>query len=193
MKDEKYTDLILNGDIHTYNQKLAGLPTRNDAKLFIYALLYGAGDEKLGSIVGKGSKAGAQLRKRFLNGLPAYAKLLGKVQDMAARDGVLPALDGRKIHVRSQHSALNSLLQSAGAVVMKYALVIACNKLDDIGLPYKLVAQVHDEMQLEVPECYADRVGVIVRNAIKYAGRELNMRCPLAGEAKIGDNWSCTH
>ena len=44
MNDEAYTNEILNGDIHTTNQKLAGLKSRDQAKTFIYALLYGAGD-----------------------------------------------------------------------------------------------------------------------------------------------------
>ncbi len=153
----------------------------------------GAGDEKIGSIVGKGAAAGKQLKKSFLNATPSLRRLIDKVQELAARDGHLPGLDGRRVHVRSQHAALNTLLQSAGAIVMKEALVIATTKLGDMGLPYKLVAQVHDEFQLEVPERYASRVGVIFRNAIKQAGVTLNLRCPLAGESMIGDNWSSTH
>ena len=186
MKDEKYTDLILNGDIHTYNQKAAGLATRDQAKTFIYAFLYGAGNEKIGQIAGGGERKGGQLKKAFLSSTPALAKLIDKVQEVAGKDGVLPGLDGRKIHVRSQHAALNTLLQSAGAIVMKYALVIASKKLDNMGLPYRLVAQVHDEFQIEVPEDYADRVGVVFRNAIKQAGVDLNMRCPLAGATNSG-------
>ena len=52
MKDARYTDEILNGDIHTANQKAAGLLNRNTAKTFIYAFLYGAGAAKIGAIVG---------------------------------------------------------------------------------------------------------------------------------------------
>ncbi len=193
MRDEKYTDLILNGDIHTYNQKAAGLATRDQAKTFIYAFLYGAGNEKIGQIAGGGERKGGQLKKAFLSSTPALAKLIDKVQEMAAKDGVLPGLDGRKIHVRSQHAALNTLLQSAGAIVMKYALVIASKKLDSMNLPYRLVAQVHDEFQIEVPENYADRVGVVFRNAIKQAGVDLNMRCPLAGDTNSGLTWADTH
>ena len=192
MRDPKYTDLILNGDIHSYNQKLAGLPTRDDAKVFIYALLYGAGDEKLGSIIGKGAGAGRKLRQRFMEGLPAYAKLIEKVKRLGA-GGLLPGLDGRKLHIRSEHAALNTLLQSAGAIVMKKALVIAETKLKDYGLPYKIVAQVHDEFQVEVPEAYAKRVGVVFRNSIREAGRSFDMRCPLDGEYQIGDSWAETH
>ena len=66
-------------------------------------------------------------------------------------------------------------------------------KLNDYGYPYKFVANVHDEFQLEVPEEYADRVGVCVRNAIRQAGRDLGLRCPLDGEYMVGDSWAETH
>ena len=76
---------------------------------------------------------------------------------------------------------------------MKEALVIAVEKLKEYGYPYKLVAQVHDEFQVEVPEAYADRVGVVFRNAIRQAGRQLELRCPLDGEYQVGDTWADTH
>lgn len=193
MRDEKYTDLILNGDIHTYNQKAAGLPSRNDAKTFVYAFLYGAGDAKIGSIIGGDGDQGRRLKGNFLKRLPSLAKLLDKVARLAGRDGKLQGLDGRQVWVRSEHAALNTLLQSAGAIVMKQALVIATKKLADYGYPYTLVAQVHDEFQVEVPEEYAERVGICFRNAIRQAGRDLGLRCPLDGEYQIGDNWSQTH
>jgi DNA polymerase I len=192
MKDEAYTDLILHGDIHTYNQEAAGLPSRNDAKTFIYAFLYGAGDAKIGSIVGGSAAEGAKLKDKFLKALPSLRALLLKVQRIAST-GTVPALDGRRVRVRSEHAALNSLLQSAGALVMKRALTIAVDKLAAYGYPYKLVAQVHDEFQVEVPEEYAERVGVVFRNAIRQAGRDFEMRCPLDGEYQIGDSWAETH
>ena len=190
MNDKEYTDLILHGDIHTYNQKAAGLETRNQAKTFIYAFLYGAGNEKIGSIAGGGERKGGQLKRAFLDATPSLAKLIEKVQRFAKK-GTLPGLDGRRVHVRSEHAALNTLLQSAGAIVMKQALVIAETKLQ--GLPYKLVAQVHDEFQVEVPEQYAERVGICFRNAIRQAGRDLELRCPLDGEYQIGTTWADTH
>ena len=193
MRDTEYTDLILNGDIHTHNQKLAGLQHRDDAKTFIYALLYGAGDAKIGTIINGGAKDGRKLRRRFMSGLPAYAKLLDKISTTMENQGTLPGLDGRRLHVRSEHAALNTLLQSAGAVVMKKALVLATDALRDAGIPYTLVAQVHDEVQVEAEPQYAEQVGQAFRKAIQDAGTYYKMRCPLDGEYKVGPNWSHTH
>lgn len=193
MQDEKYTDLILNGDIHSHNQQLAGLPSRNDAKTFIYALLYGAGDAKIGTIVGGGAKAGQELRRKFMRGLPAYGRLIEKIGNIVSKRGTLPGLDGRRLHVRSAHSALNTLLQSAGAIVMKQALVLATDELKKSGIPYTLVAQVHDEVQVEADPVYAERIGQVFRQAIVDAGSAFDMRCPLDGEFMIGDSWKDTH
>ena len=121
LNDEGYTNEILNGDIHTANQNLAGLESRDQAKTFIYALLYGAGDAKLGSVVGRGRAHGKGLRQRFFDGLPSFKKLTDRVQ-REAKSGFVKALDGRKLTVRSEHAALNTLLQGAGAIVMKKAL-----------------------------------------------------------------------
>ena len=192
MKDEDYTNEIINGDIHTANQRLAGLESRNQAKTFIYALLYGAGDEKLGSVAGGGREAGKQLRESFLNNLPSFAALKDRVSEAAGR-GYLIGLDGRKLGVRSEHSALNTLLQAAGAIVMKKALVI----LDDYAklwkLDYKIIGNIHDEVQSEVAEKDAEKFGWLAVECLKAAGLEFNLRCPLDGEYKVGTTWADTH
>ena len=104
---------------------------------------------------------------------------------------VLKGLDGRKIFIRSKHAALNSLLQSAGAIVMKKALVIFNEKIKD--LPAEFVANVHDEWQVETTYKNADTVGKLGVEAIIEAGIELNLNCPLDGEYNVGRNWSETH
>jgi DNA polymerase I len=192
MKDDAYTYEILNGDVHTANQTAAGLATRDQAKTFIYAFLYGAGDAKIGSIVGGSSAAGRKLKEEFLANTPALEKLKTKVATLA-ESGSLEGLDGRRVRVRSAHAALNTLLQSAGAIVMKQALVIATERLQQNGIPYRLVAQVHDEFQVETPEQYGNAVGYTFRNAIRKAGDFFEMRCPLDGEFRAGTTWADTH
>lgn len=192
MNDEAYTYEILNGDIHTSNQNLAGLESRDQAKTFIYALLYGAGDAKLGTVVGGSKHAGAELRQRFFDNLPAFKHLKERV-GRAAKRGFIKGLDGRAIYVRSEHSALNTTLQGAGAIVMKAALVIFNNKIKENKYDAKFVCNIHDEWQLEVAEDQAELVGQLGVDAIREAGEYLNLRCPLDGEYKIGDGWHETH
>ena len=190
MNDEEYTNEILNGDIHSANQKAAGLDTRDKAKTFIYAFLYGAGDAKIGSIVGGSSSDGRTLKSRFLENTPALAGLRQRVDDTVRQRGWLKGLDGRKLHIRSAHSALNTLLQSAGAVVMKQALV---HLVDTCQLRYKLVGNIHDEIQAEVHEEDAHAFGQQVVQSIRMTEKSLGLRCPMDGDYKVGNNWSETH
>ena len=190
MDDDDYTNEILNGDIHTANQRAAGLETRPLAKTFIYAFLYGAGDAKIGAIVGGNSSTGRRLKERFLRNTPALEELRRRT-DRQAQHGILNGLDGRKLRVRSQHAALNTLLQGAGACVMKQAMVHLADKLRNI--PHKFVANVHDEWQIETPAHYADTVGRIGVRSIRIAGETLGLRCPLDGEYRVGNNWAETH
>ena len=190
MEDKEYTNEIINGDIHTTNQKLAGLESRSQAKTFIYALLYGAGDEKLGTVSGGGREVGSRLRKSFFDNLPSFTDLKNKVSRAASR-GYLKGLDGRKLFVRSEHSALNTLLQGAGAIVMKKALVIFNEYIEDMDAHF--VCNVHDEWQVEVESSLADEVGMLGVKAIREAGEYFNLNCPLDGEYNVGSNWAETH
>jgi len=198
MKDDKYVKTVTEGsskdgtDVHTVNQRAAGLATRDNAKTFIYAFLYGAGDSKIGSIVGGSAAAGKKLKQSFLAQTPALRKLIEAVSKYAAK-GFVPGLDGRMIWVRSEHAALNSLLQGAGAIVMKKALVLFNEQIVKNKWPVKMVVNVHDEFQWETTEKYATITGEAGKQAIIDAGLFYNLRCPLDGEYKIGKSWRETH
>lgn len=192
MDDHKYTEEVVSGDIHTANQKLAGLYTRDQAKTFIYAFLYGAGDVKIGQVVGGGAKRGRELKKNFLDNTPALKKLREKVRKSSKKGWVL-GLDGRKLHIRSEHSALNTLLQSAGAVIMKKALVLLDTYATQYKIDYKFVLNVHDEFQCEVREDQADFFGGLAVGSIVQAGEAFNLNCPLDGQYKVGRTWQQTH
>lgn len=198
----RYGEVLLTGDIHTMNQEAAGLPTRGDAKTFIYAFLYGAGPVKIGSIVlplgteEEQRRIGIKLRKAFLKKVPALGKLIEMVQAKASA-GYITGLDGRKLHIRSQHAALNTLLQSAGALIAKMATIIAYDDLIaaafEWGRDFAQVAHVHDEMQFEVREGLEETVGKIVTEAMRKAGEYFQFKLPIAGEYKFGKTWFDTH
>jgi len=198
MKDESYVATVVNGsskdgtDVHSVNQRAAGLSTRDAAKTFIYAFLYGAGNAKIGSIVGGSAKAGGKLKEEFLSKTPALRKLIERVAGIA-EGGSVPGLDGRRILVRSEHAALNSLLQGAGAVVMKKALVLFDAKIRQNKWPVKIVVNVHDEFQWETTESYATITGEAAVQSIVEAGEFYKLRCPLNGEFKYGRSWRETH
>lgn len=183
-------------DIHTLNQKSAGLPTRDDAKTFIYAFLYGAGDAKIGEIVKGTAEDGKRLKDSFFRKIPAIKTLVEQVALTYKASGTLKALDGNPFHIRAAHSALNTLLQGAGALVMKYYLVFADKELQKhfkVGVEYEFVLNVHDEVQVECDAGVADKVASILEKAFDEVTTHLKFRIPLRGTAVIGDSWAQTH
>jgi DNA polymerase I len=215
-----YIEAVLKGDkkagtdVHSMNARALGLDPRatyfdgesgrDIAKTWFYAFIYGAGDEKLGTILlrVKGPKArarGKAAREDFLANLPGMGALVKAVKAKAKAKAQkwLKGLDGRRISVRSDHAALNTLLQSAGAVQMKRGLCILDDDLQAAGLTpgihYEFVANVHDEWQIEVDHDRAEVVGRMAADAIRKAGEYYNFRCPLAGDWKQGRSWLDTH
>ena len=192
MNDKDYTHEVVNGDIHRANQAAAGLESRDKAKTFIYAFIYGAGSKKIGSIIGGSERDGERAKEKFLRATPSLRSLREKVERVAQRRWVR-GLDQRKIIIRHPHAALNTLLQGAGAIVMKYALTLLEEYVIRKQIKAFPVVNVHDEFQYEVEESRAEEFGRLAVQSIIDAGKQLNVRCPLNGEYKIGNNWSETH
>ena len=185
----EYADIVVNGDVHTANQKAAGLETRDLAKRFIYSFLYGAGAAKIGAVVGGNMRDGSKLKKKFLEQMPALNNLIEAVQEKAER-GYLIGLDKRKIAVRAAFSALNTLLQGSGAIVCKQWIHELRPIFNDTT---KLVAWVHDEIIIETTKEHCDEVAKKAIDAIRNAGQSLQLRVELTGDARIGTNWSEIH
>jgi len=192
MNDPEYTNIVLTGDVHTANQERAGLKTRDQAKTFIYAWLYGAGAAKIGKVVGGNAKQGQQLITKFLSNMPALKNLRMWVSKEAA-SGTIPALDGRLLHIRSEHAALNTLLQGAGAIVCKQWLVHIMERVIKAKLDVRLVASIHDEYQFEVAIPDIERFCRLTKEAMTQTTKTLKMKCELDCDYKVGKTWADTH
>lgn len=202
-----YARKVIATDIHWENAKAFGLApqqqqdkanpshkaSRNQAKGGIYALIYGAADTKLGLVLGGDPKKGKKSRANFYAAVPAFQKLKDDVEKTVASKGHLKGIDGRILPIRSPHAALNTLLQSAGAVIMKKACILAHEEYEAKNIPVAQVAAVHDEYQLMCFPQHADEVGKIMVKAIQNAGAAFGFRCPLDGEYRVGKNWAETH
>lgn len=196
----EYAKVVTEGDVHSTNQAAAGLATRDNAKTFIYAFLYGAGDAKIGTIVGKGAGAGKTLKARFLEGLPALNRLIAVVKDAAAR-GWIKGLDGRKMPIRNPHAALNTRLQNSGAVVCKQWLCDAEDALLNAGLKhgwdgdFAFLSWSHDDVMIAVrdkPELIT-LVCETVQETGRKAGEPYGFRCRLDVDVKVGKTWADCH
>ncbi|MBL4940499.1 MAG: hypothetical protein JKY81_02405 [Colwellia sp.] len=218
MGDAEYMETIVNGDksngtdMHTVNQRAAGLSTRAQAKTFIYGFLFGAGDAKIGSIVGGGAAEGKRLKEQFLNGLPSLKALIDKLTKEWRKNakkrpnkwggteyynGHVIGLDGRPIFIDSEHKILVYVLQSDEAIMMSGAYNILYNRCKKRGwvwgVDWAYVCWYHDEYTAEVREDIAEEFLVMAEQAIVDAGKCFNIACPHEGEGQIGINWYDIH
>lgn len=221
-----YVKEILSGDIHTHNQKMAGLATRDQAKTMIYCLLYGGGDGKLGEVINGSAKEGRALKERFFKAVPAYKHLVDDVYRSLVIssewvDNVnrviwrkrkhlknpkldvthhVVGLDGRLIYVRSPHSALNTVLQSAGALICKKWVCLTEENLRKKGYKhgwdgdFALMAWVHDEIQVACrTKEIAEDVIKIAQDSMRETQEFFKFNCQLDTEGKIGNDWYECH
>ena len=204
--DGEYANLVTDDsvDIHIYNQEKFGVATRDIAKRLIYAMLYGCGNEKAGGIVDPNEKDPIQLKQLgrnaingFMDGVPALKKLKQKLASAVQERGYLRGLDGRALFCRSDFSALNVLLQGAGAMIMKQVIINTHNNLEAKGLVhgYDWVqhAMIHDEIQLSCPKKHTALVKEQALLAFPQAQQFFAFRCEIEGDAKVGWSWDQTH
>ena len=188
---------LLEDDIHTTNQKLLGLPTRSKAKTFIYAYIYGGGNKKLGEILSVSYEEAKRIRETFEKKLPALKTLKDAVVSKYRRTGFVNGLDKRKLMCRAEHSSLNTLVQSAGSLLVKQGTIILNEELQKAGFvwgkDYAQVLHIHDEIQFVVSKDKLEKFKEITKSIFKKTQDHFNFRCPLDGEIKVGQNWSDTH
>ena len=197
-----FADVVVNGDVHQQNADRVGC-TRKQVKTLTYAFMYGAGDAKLGhslqpELSDSQKKAlGSDLRRKFLEAIPGLGPLVDAVKEKVRIKQRLKGLDGRPIHCRAEHSGLNFLCQSAGAILSKRWVVIGQELLDAEGLEYDRdytrCAYVHDEVQLSVVPSLAEKIRRILESAASLAGEYYHFRVPITASGNVGENWAETH
>ena len=197
-----FADVVINGDIHQQNADRVGC-SRREVKTITYAFIYGAGDAKLGHSLNPAlsdaqkKQLGQDLRRKFLDAIPGLEPLINAVKLKVRSSGRLRGLDGRPIFCKAEHSSLNYLLQSAGAILSKRWVVVAQDMFDSAGLTYNVdytrCAYVHDEQQLSVVPQEVDRIKMLLENSAPEAGRYYNFRVPITATADHGETWASTH
>lgn len=192
-----FSQKLLEDDIHTINQKSLGLSTRAKAKTFIYAYIYGAGNQKLSEILSVNLDEAKRIRKKFEEVLPALTKLTTSARHKFKNFGYVLGLDKRKLIPRADYSVLNTLIQSAGALLVKQGTIILNEDLHKEGLvwgkDYAMVLHVHDEMQFIVKEEKINLFKLVSKRLFKKTKDHFHFNCELDGEIKVGNNWSETH
>lgn len=191
-------------DIHVYNQERFGVATRDISKRLLYAVAYGAGALKAGTVIDPNEKNEIVLRKlgstainSFMDGVPALRKLKEHLAKTLQQNNWLRGLDKRILYCRSDFKALNVLLQSAGALIMKQVVINIHTDMNELGyvhgVDWQQAAMIHDEVQLACKPELTDTLKSVALDAFPKAQHFFNFRCPIDGDAKVGYTWFDTH
>ena len=203
----EYAKLVTNPeiDIHIINQELFGVATRDISKRLLYAVLYGAGYLKAGSIIDPNEKNEAVLRKlgstainSFMKGVPALRHLKEEIENTLKQRSYLIGLDGRQLYCRSAFKGLNVLLQSAGACIMKQVVInIQNNITNNLSLVYgedwEQMLMIHDEVQVAAKPEHIVKIQEQAMAAFPQAQEFFGFRCLIEGDSRVGSNWAETH
>jgi len=193
LNNPEFKEAVVNGDPHTYNQKIGSIRDRPTAKTFIYAFLLGAGDAKVGQIIGGTTRDGGQLKRRFIGNFPGLERLLGDLERQMERTGRINLCDGTPIVVREKHTRLGYLLQGDENRIMKQAAVYIKQFCVKEGLDAVKVGDIHDEHQYDVANEHVARFIEILPLAFRAAGRMFDYRLPIDCDSKVGLTWAETH
>ena len=205
--DTNYAKVVIDpeADIHTYNQEMFGVATRDISKRLLYGLLYGCGSLKAGTIIDSNEKDEAVLRKlgstainSFMRGVPALQKLKDGIDQKITERNYLLGLDKRVLYCRSAFKGLNVLLQSAGAIIMKQVVINIHDNIEkNLGLvhgnDWEQMLMVHDEVQLACKPEYVEQIKEQALISFVQAGEYFDFACPIEGDAKVGFTWEETH
>lgn len=193
LNNPDFTKAVLDGDPHSYNQKIGNIRDRPTAKTFIYAFLLGAGDAKVGQIVGGSARDGGQLKRRFIGNFPGLERLLRDLERQVERTGRIVLCDGTPILVRQNHTRLGYLLQGDENRIMKQAAVYIKQMCIRKGIDAIKVGDIHDEHQYDVAIEHTERFTEILPLAFAAAGRKFNYGLPIECDSKVGKTWAETH
>lgn len=194
LNNAAFTEAVLGGDPHSYNQEIGGFATRPIAKTFIYAFLLGAGDEKVGQIIGGTPKDGKEIKARFIGNFPGLSQLLNRLEREVNNTGRITLCDGGSLIVTQPHTRLGYLLQGDESCIMKRASVLSTAQIRRRGLDVLKVGDIHDEWQNDTFKDHVDElVQDVFPNAFANAGRSFNYRLPIECDSKVGFTWASTH
>jgi len=192
LKDEGYTDTVINGDAHQRHADIAGI-ARKTAKPLFFAIIFGAGGDKCAAIINGTSKEGNAIKNKLIGGIPNFQALIDKVQDIAKLNGWIPGIDGRKVYSPEPYKAVNYLIQSTEAILMKNTIVNINKEFEAKGIDAKQLLMYHDECSWEIKPEDVDEAKEIIAYWFHEAPKKFDVPFMEAGDIEVGRDYYEVH
>lgn len=177
---------------------------REKTKRVVYAVIYGIGKERLGSILQTSPDHAKALMDSFLAKFPAiksymnetisHCKKVGSVSTICKRKRWFPSINSTNPNLRahSERQAVNFPVQGSAADICKCGMIQVVHMLAERSPRTRLLIQIHDELVFEVPDDEMQAISGLIK-----AGLELPLlsiaeylKVPLEVRLTTGKNWA---
>lgn len=210
-EDENMLSAFNDGeDIHTATAaKINGIPLsevtsemRSKAKTANFGIIYGISAFGLADRLSIPRSEAKQLIDGYFATYPKVKEYMQTSIDVARDNGyvstifnrkrMLPDINSRNGIVRgmAERNAINAPIQGSAADIIKVAMINIQKRIEDEGLKSKMILQVHDELNFDVPRTEAEIIKQIVVEEMQGA---IALKVPLLVDCGIGENWLEAH
>ena len=209
--DEHLTRAFLNGeDIHAATAaKIFSCPIsevtkdmRRRAKTANFGIIYGISAFGLSQQLHSSRAEAKDLIDSYFSSFPKIAEFIEKQKQFARSNGYVETLFGRRRYLQdilsrnptvrnfAERNAVNAPIQGTAADIIKIAMVRIARRLKEEHLQAKMIMQVHDELNFNVPKAELEQVKQIVVGEMQSAA---SLSVPLIADCGFADNWLLAH
>lgn len=177
------------------------LTYRDVQKTLNFGLAYGMSEYKLSEELGISVEEAKQIIKDFFKEVPTLYKFLTKLGQFGVMNGYIRTYPYRRIRWlnidgspkskgAAERQAKNHPIQGTSADMVKRAMCLIYNKIQEHDDGTILILQVHDEIILEVKDEYTNKWVDILKDCMQQASREIipDVKMPL--DAWVSKFWS---
>ena len=175
---------------------------RRNAKAINFGLIYGMSAFGLAKQLGLPRKEAQEYIDLYFERYPGVKKYMADTRALAADNGYVETVYGRRLYLPEIHSkngqrrqaaeraAINAPMQGTAADIIKKAMIKVHDWLETTDFDAKMIMQVHDELVFEVAE---DQVEDLVKEVKARMESAAALKVPLIVDAGIGENWDEAH
>ena len=172
---------------------------RSRAKAVNFGIVYGQQAYGLATSLKISRSEAQEMIDRYFDAYPGVRAYLDESVRLTHERGWATTMYGRKRHIKEfrqrnkqliafgERTAMNHPMQGTAADIIKIAMVRVAARLREEGLAAKLVLQIHDELDLEVPVAEVEAVSELVRTTMEGVAE---LKVPLIAEVSVGANWA---
>ena len=127
--------------------------------------------------------------KQYLNDVVNNTMETGYTKTLFNRRRYIPEIKNSNYNIQEfgKRTSMNAPIQGTAADIMKYAMIAVQNKIKELNLKSKMVAQVHDEL---IIDCVKEEVEIVSNILKETMSNVVSINVLLDVDVESGTNWN---